>query len=347
MMYESFYNSLYTKEMTFKVSHDDLHDLGNPHYALFVYNEDEMSFFLIPLADEERESANLCLDDNFYAFVRSETRRYPKGDYGPNIHLSDSFHFVMQELGIQKGKTYLVPNELVTIVYDGKKVRAMRYFMYDARPECEEDIADREETEYRWQLPFEHKGRISLNDETEKVESPLMDYTYYDHDDYPEEWLDGAEDDFEPNEYEDEDADEDEMSDDEFCRQMDEILKMHRLLGNDAHPKPHKRDTSRIVGFRLPTGEEYGCEEPSPAVTEQAECLSDIMYNMARMNGMTGSSYLTKLQGEMVKYFSPEGFASIKDKTEKEYAEKVRKAFNGKMPSVIRYFMWIITDAQK
>ena len=147
MKYESFYNYFYTSgELNFKISHDDLHDLGNPRHVLFSFDDDNMIFTLIPLQEEDKDIATLHLDDAYYRFVRSETRRFPRGDYGPTIKLKDTFRPVMRMLGIEEGKTHLVPNELMQIEFRGKMVTAMVYFMYDARPEIEEDINELKET---------------------------------------------------------------------------------------------------------------------------------------------------------------------------------------------------------
>ena len=122
-------NYIWTGSMEFKISHNDLHALGDPDLLLLHYDEVSQCFYLCAVQDEK--IANLKLRNGYYEFVRQETKAYPKGDYGPNVKLKPEFEQEFKKLGWEPGKTYLVPCMKLPFDLLGKEVPALYYFLRD------------------------------------------------------------------------------------------------------------------------------------------------------------------------------------------------------------------------
>ena len=125
-------NYIWTKQMDFKISHNDLHALGDPKLLLLHYDYISQCFYLCAVEDEKL--ANLKLSKDYYRFVRRETKAYPAGDYGPNVKLKQEFLKEFEELGWELGKTYVIPCIKLPFDLFGKEVPALYYCLQDGHP---------------------------------------------------------------------------------------------------------------------------------------------------------------------------------------------------------------------
>ena len=125
-------NYIWTGSMDFKISHNDLHALGDPNLLLLHYDYVSQCFYLCAVQDEK--IANLKLSNKYYEFVRRETKAYPKGDYGPGVKLKPVFTQEFDKLGWEMGKTYRIP--CIKLPFDllGKEVPALYYSLKDGYP---------------------------------------------------------------------------------------------------------------------------------------------------------------------------------------------------------------------
>lgn len=157
-MYKSYYNYFDLEKMTFRISHHDLHALGDPHYLIFTYDRPTKRFYLIPIPDQDKEYATQHISDAYYAAIERECGKYPQGDYGPSIILDQSLQRTLKRHGFDIHAEYVVPSRLLPFSLNGKDVQAMYYFMKDARLLTQEvtDIINStpDDESYRRQIDF-------------------------------------------------------------------------------------------------------------------------------------------------------------------------------------------------
>ena len=120
-------NYFWTDTMELKISHDDLHLLGDPMFLFLGYSEEGKFFYLVAVQDES--DANIKLTPEYYEWVWSETAAFPKGDYGPNMSMTPEFTSQLKELGWEIGRAYRVPCSISVQEIDGVKTPVLTYDM--------------------------------------------------------------------------------------------------------------------------------------------------------------------------------------------------------------------------